>query len=117
MEEIEEALAEAGVDAGDVAEAEETEEVEEEEFVPAIEDLSRSLVDIVEPAPVQPAKKKPSIVVVRPTAPEKADDDDEAAKRKTRKGRHLEYDEKSGEVVVKRKRKDSRRTPGWDDEF
>lgn len=133
MEEVEKALVEAGIDgvggvvtAGDsadavaVAEAEETAEEEEEEIVPAIEDLSRSLVEVVEPAPVRPVKKKPAIVVVRPTVPEKAaEDDDDAAKRKaqTRKGRHLEYDEKSGEVVVKRKRKDSRRTQDWEDEF
>lgn len=119
LEDVEEA-AELVADRGDgvgVAETEETEE--EEEILPAIEDLSRSLVDVVEPAPKEPAKKKPSIVVVRTPAEEKElDEEEEASKRKTRKGRHLEYDEKSGEVIVKRKRKDSRRQREWnDDEF
>jgi N utilization substance protein A len=118
LEDVEEA-AELVADRGDgvgVAETEETEE--EEEILPAIEDLSRSLVDVVEPAPKETVKKKPSIVVVRTPAEQKELDEEEASKRKSRKGRHLEYDEKSGEVVVKRKRKDSRRQREWnDDEF
>jgi N utilization substance protein A len=122
LEEEAEALAEAEADGTGTAAIEEEaiEEETEEEVVPAIEDLSRSLVDLEELAPVkEPPKKKPAIVVVRSTAPEKEqDEDEEQAKRKaTRKGRHLEYDEKSGEVVVKRKRKDNRRPRDWEDEF
>lgn len=93
--------------------AEEAEE-EEEEAIPAIEDLSRSLIDLVEAAPKPEPKKKPSIVVVRPTT----DEEEEKQKAQSRKGRHLEYNEQSGEVVVKRKRKSSRRRPEWEeDEF
>jgi N utilization substance protein A len=114
-----EALVEAieGYDDEDEEEQLEAVETEEEELIPAIDDLSRSLVDIIEPAPAKPAKKKPGIVVVRTPAQEKeAEEESEAAKRRTRKGHHLEYDEKSGEVVVKRKRKSSRRRPEWDED-
>lgn len=98
------------------AESEEAAETEEEkqEAVPAIEDLSRSLIDLVE-EPKRAPKKKPSIVVVRSS---EAEAEEQRQKAQTRKGRHLEYDEESGEVVIKRKRKGSRRRPEWEeDEF
>jgi N utilization substance protein A len=122
VEEAAEIVAARGDNGLGVTEVEEIEEIEEteeeEEVLPAIEDLSRSLVDVVETAPKEPVKKKPSIVVVRTPAEEKELEEDDASKRKSRKGRHLEYDEKSGEVVVRRKRKDSRRQREWnEDEF
>lgn len=94
--------------------AEETEEEEEEE-IPAIEDLSRSLVE-----PEKPKKKKKEkevkVVIARTSSgEEEEEDDDEEEEKRKRKGRRLIYDEDAGEVVVKRKRKGSRRRPEWED--
>ncbi len=127
LEQVEELVVDGHVSANGEAKAEDKEAAEaepepvaeeaaeeEEESIPAIEDLSRSLIELVEAAPKPAPKKKPSIVVVRPTAEEEA----EKQKAQTRKGRHLEYNEESGEVVIKRKRKSSRRRPEWEeDEF
>ncbi|MCA9972476.1 MAG: hypothetical protein KC425_19780, partial [Anaerolineales bacterium] len=53
-------------------------------------------------------------VIVRPVS-KSDEDDDEEARRRGRKGRELVFDEDMGEVVVKRKRKGSRRRPAWED--
>jgi len=86
------------------------EEEEESELVSDLDDLSKSIVEI-EPQPVK--KKKPSVVVVSPTTTpgEEHDLDDKGRRR----GRSLIFDEKLGEVVVKRKRKGSRGRPEWED--
>jgi N utilization substance protein A len=119
---VEEAAVEEPVAAEPAAEeAEElarTEEVEPaaevtepEEVVPDIEDLNRPLVEVARPQKTE--KKK--VVVVQPTrtpAPAAADD---AGDARGQKGKQLVFDEKRGQVVVKRKRKGSRRRPGWEE--
>jgi hypothetical protein len=85
------------------------EEVEEEEVVSDIDDLSRS---IFEPQVQEKPKKKGKIVVVTTGKEEEEEDDDKGV---SRRGRSYVYDDKVGEVVVKRKRKDSRRRSDWDD--
>ncbi|MFQ5434790.1 MAG: transcription termination factor NusA, partial [Anaerolineae bacterium] len=91
------------------------EEVEEEEIEPVsvLDDLSKSLIE-KKPKPVkkkQPAK--PSVVIARTPREEirTADKD----KKGSRKGKQLVFDENIGEVVVKRKRKGSRRSADWDE--
>jgi len=130
-EEEEEELVEAEVAAEAVAatkEAEEAEgEVEEPELVPEAEpataeaveeeidldDLERSLVEQVEEPPKKKPAKKPVIVVKpTPTAEESADEEDEDRSRV--KGKQLVFDEQRGKVIVKRKRKGSRRRPEWE---
>ena len=88
------------------------EEIVEEETVPDIDDLSKSIFER-KPKPVK-KKKKPAVVVVSPAdRPEDKLESDE--KSDSRRGRSLVYDEKSGEVVVKHKRKSSRSRPDWED--
>jgi hypothetical protein len=103
---IEETLEKA--DSGELfeeeVEAADAESVEEEE-VPDIDDLSRSIVDL---EPQKPEKTKGKIVVVSPIQEE----DD---KSDSRRGKSYVYDEEVGEVVVKRKRKGSRRRPEWEE--
>jgi len=96
-----------------VEEATEEEIVEEEvEQVPDIDDLSKSIIEI-EPEPVK-KKKKPAVVVVSPS--DKPDDGLETdEKTDSRRGRSLVFDEKAGEVVIKRKRKRGRGRPDWED--
>ena len=90
----------------------EEEEIVEEESEPDIDDLSKSIFES-ETKPVK-KKKKPAVVVVSPTEkPEFKPEGDE--KSDSRRGRSLVYDEKSGEVVVKRKRKSGRSRPDWED--
>lgn len=85
----------------------EEEVIDEEEAVADIDDLSRSIIEpLVKEAP---KKKKGKIVVVTPGV----EDDEE--KSSARRGRSYVYDEEVGEVVVKRKRKGSRRRTEWDD--
>lgn len=101
------------------AEEEDEEEDEEEEEVPLeemLDDLSRSIVaDVIEEKKEKKEEKaKPSVVVVK-TPASRDDDDDDDDSRKRRKGRSLVYDEDMGEVVIKRKRKGSRRRPEWED--
>jgi transcription termination/antitermination protein NusA len=107
IEEIEEAVEE------EVAEEEEEEEVPLEEM---LDDLSRSIVaDVIEEKKEKKEEKaKPGVVVVK-TPAGRDDDDDDDDSRKRRKGRSLVYDEDMGEVVIKRKRKGSRRRPDWEE--
>lgn len=123
-EEEAEAVPEAVVEAEEVAAAEAIEaepvveeaaieeDVEEEEEIPAIDDLSTSLVEPRQP--VREKKKKGKVVIVsRPDAEPDEDEDDETAEQ--RKGRQLVFDEDAGRVVTKRKRKGGRRRPEWED--
>ncbi|MFQ5401004.1 MAG: hypothetical protein ACE5E7_15575, partial [Anaerolineae bacterium] len=79
-----------------------------------LDDLSRSLVET--PVEVKPEKKvkkeKPTVIIARPDREEKKEVPE---KRKKRKGKQLIYSEEMGEVVVKRKRKGSRRRPDWEE--
>ena len=73
---------------------------------------------IIAAAPVErpevKKKKKPAVVVVSPTdRPE--DEQESEEKTDSRRGRSLVFDEKSGEVVVKRERKRGRGRPEWED--
>ncbi|VAW43114.1 Transcription termination protein NusA [hydrothermal vent metagenome] len=89
------------------------EEVEEEPAVPAIDDLSRSLVDVTPVKKVTKKKKaKPAVVIARPVRTPLVDEEEQS---RGKKGKQLVLDEKSGEVVVKRKRKGSRNRPDWED--
>ena len=112
---VEESLAEAEAVEEELLVAMPDEEVveDEEEPVPDIDDLSKSLFEI-EPEPVKKTKKKPAIVVVssddRPGEERESDD-----KSDPRRGRSLVFDEKAGEVVVKRKRKRGRGRPDWEE--
>jgi len=96
-----------------VEEIAEEEIVEEEsEAIPDIDDLSKSIFERA-PKPVK-KKKKPAVVVVAPSErPGEKQETDE--KSDSRRGRSLVLDEKSGEVVVKRKRKHGRDRPEWED--
>jgi len=85
----------------------EEEYLEEEPAVTDIDDLSQS---IFEPRVQEKPKKKGKIVVVSPITEE-----DEEEKGIGRRGRSYVYDEEVGEVVVKRKRKGSRRRGDWED--
>jgi N utilization substance protein A len=118
VEEVEsEAVAEVEAEVEAAAEAvveEVVEEVEtaepEPEFVSVIDDLSQPLV---ESEPVKEEKKKqPAIVVAR--RPTDSYDEDEG-EQKGHKGKQLVFDEKVGQVVVKRKRKRNRRREDWDE--
>ncbi|MBD3327712.1 transcription termination/antitermination protein NusA, partial [Candidatus Peregrinibacteria bacterium] len=93
-------------------EAEEAEEVEEEEEIPAIDDLSRSLLDMEEEEEEE-EEEEPQIVVVRKPARSGAQEREEEEKQD--KGRRLVFDEDMGEVVIKRKRKRGRRRPEWEE--
>jgi N utilization substance protein A len=96
----------------ELLEAEEEAPVEELEMdmEAAIEDLARPLVS-AEPA-VKPEKDKKRVVVVQPsrTTPADKDDKDKVAP----KGKELVFDEARGKVVVKRKRKGTRRRADWE---
>ncbi|MCA9979335.1 MAG: transcription termination/antitermination protein NusA [Anaerolineales bacterium] len=84
----------------------------------SIDDLGSSLIDLPEPEPEKKETKKKKVVVVRaPGQPDETEDEDEAERerRRSRKGKELVYDEDAGRVVVKRKRKGSRRRPDWED--
>lgn len=99
-----------------VAVAETAVEEEPEESIPdLVDDLSRSLIDLVEEKPEPQRKPKPGIVVVRPEETATEDEDEEERKRRGRKGRQLIFNEDIGEVVTKRKRKGSRSRPEWED--
>jgi N utilization substance protein A len=120
--EVEEEAAEAELPEEVVAEAAEAvEEVAEEEIeapeeevketepeVPAIDDLATPLVSVERPQP----KKKKKVVVVKTPAEVEAEEEDG---RGHTRGKRLEFDEQRGKVVVKRKRKSSRRRPEWED--
>jgi N utilization substance protein A len=122
---VEEVDSETAEDEADVAEVEEETvaevepevevetAVEEEPAVPAIDDLSRSLVDVT-PIKKKTKKKKakPAVVIARPVRTPLIDEEEQS---RGKKGKQLVLDEKSGEVVVKRKRKGSRNRPDWED--
>jgi N utilization substance protein A len=97
------------------AEAEiEAEAEEPEEIVPAIDDLSRPLIEITEePEKKKETKKKPSVVIARPDRAEERLEEQE--KQSRRKGKRLVFDEDMGEVVIERKRKRGRGRPDWED--
>ncbi len=101
------------IEAVEAIEAIEEEEIVEDEAekVPDIDDLSKSIFERA-PEPVK-KKKKPSVVVVTPT--DRPGEESEDEKADARKGRQLVFDEKAGEVVVKRKRKRGRGRPEWKD--
>jgi N utilization substance protein A len=80
--------------------------------IPELDDLSRPLVQVTEPEEIVEEKPKPAIVLARPTREEERE---EIEKRKGRKGKQLVFDEKVGEVIVKRKRRGSRRRPDWEE--
>jgi len=107
----EEPVVEAVVE--ETAEAAET-EAAEEELEPVLDDLTQSLIDtpVVKAPPKQKQEPKPAVVIARPTAPEV---ETEEERRRGRKGKQLVLDEETGEVVVKRKRKGSRRRPEWEE--
>jgi N utilization substance protein A len=96
--------------------AETVDEAEPEEDLGLdLEDLSKSLVDVAKPVKKQPKKKKkqPKIVVV--SQEDEEEEELESKGRRPRKGRQLIYDEDAGEVVVRRKRKGSRKRPDWEE--
>lgn len=134
--EVEEAVAEPEADVTPEAieepalpEVEEEELVEEEEgaevfaaaiealdqpAIPALDDLSKPLVEVAETTTAEPARpktSKPTVTIVRPSP---SDDRDDDASKKQKKGKQLVYDENAGRTVVKRKRKSNRRRD-WDD--
>ncbi len=86
----------------------ETLEEEEKDPLADLDDLSKSIVDRQVQEPPQ-EKKKGKVVIVKTVAEQ--EEEKSAAKR----GRSYVYDEKVGEVVVKRKRKGSRRREDWED--
>ncbi len=119
-EPIEEVVEEPLEEDAEVVEEIEEEEIVEEEPIDAIDDLSKSLVDIKPKA--KPRKKiKPSVIIARKPRHEIGGDNDDAADDGSRKGKSLIFDEKIGKVVVKRKRKRNRQQDDWDvddwDEF
>ncbi len=88
---------------------EETEEVQEpaEPEIPAIDDLGVSLVQVKKPKET----KKKKVVVVQ-TSGETASAEEE---KRRDKSKQLVFDEQSGQVVVKHKRKGSRRRSDWEE--
>ena len=107
--------AEAVEEAGDMAAAEVAEEEVHGEEIPAIDDLSTSLVEPRQPEKDE-RKKKGKVVVVSRTPGgrgEEEGEEDETADQ--RKGRRLVFDEEAGRVVTKRKRKGGRRRPEWEE--
>lgn len=97
-----------------VAEDEELETALEAVPEPVIDDLSRPLVQPQE-KPKKVQKEKPAVVIARPTPSFEPEREQSAEKRKGRKGKRLVFNEDAGEVVIKRKRKGSRRRPEWED--
>lgn len=105
----EEAAAEAVVEVAVEEEPEAEEEPEEaKQEVPAIDDLATPLVSVRRPE----TKEKKKVVVVK--TPAELEAQEEESRGRTR-GKRLEFDEQRGKVVVKRKRKSSRRRPEWED--
>lgn len=95
------------------AEVEVAEEVaaeeEEEQLIPAIDDLEKPLVQVAKP---KKEEEKKRVVVVQPSTAEVDEHDDD---RRRTKGKQLIFDEQQGKVVVKRKRKGSRRRREWEE--
>ena len=80
-----------------------------------IDDLAAPLVQPT--APKKPAARKPTIVVVTEPTPDETETaaDSSAKGAKKHKGKELVFDESTGEIVTKRKRKGSRRRESWED--
>jgi N utilization substance protein A len=88
------------------------EEAEAEPVVPELDDLSKPLVQVAPAEPAKEKKPKPTVVIARPAREEQREP---VEKRRVPKGKQLVFDEDMGEVVVKRKRKGSRRRPDWEE--
>ncbi|MCA9953647.1 MAG: transcription termination/antitermination protein NusA [Anaerolineales bacterium] len=103
------------IEAEPTAVAEEESETEEEALEPVIDDLSQSLIETptVKAPPKKKQEPKPAVVIARPTATPEVETEED--RRRSRKGKQLVLDEETGEVVVKRKRKGSRRRPEWEE--
>lgn len=115
-EEVDEGAEEAEAEEMETAVAAETEPeeaVEEEPALPKIDDLSQPLVDTTPVKTTKKKKAKPAVVIARPVKTPLIETEEEH--RRGKKGKQLVLDEKSGEVVVKRKRKGSRSRPNWED--
>ncbi|MCP4359675.1 MAG: transcription termination/antitermination protein NusA [Chloroflexi bacterium] len=98
--------------------AAEEEPIDESEPIDKIDDLSRSLLESEkkEEPEEKPSPQKPAVKIARTPRAELVEDDDAQKKSKrTHKGKQLVFDEDAGEVVVKRKRKGSRRRQDWED--
>ena len=93
-------------------EAKEVEESEPEEIIPEIDDLSKPLVDVKAEKKKKQEKTKPSIVIARKPREDLISEEETS---RGQKGKQLVFDENMGEVVVKRKRKGSRRRNDWED--
>jgi N utilization substance protein A len=76
-----------------------------------IDDLSTPLVPTQPEIKPKPEKK---VVVVARTGPAEEEVDRDDAAGRSHKGKQLVFDEDHGRVVVKRKRKGSRRRPEWE---
>ena len=87
------------------------EEPEEVEIIAAIDDLATPLIQIEKPK----KKEKKKVVIVQPTTSKDEEVDEEEADRRRNRGKELVFDEESGRVVTKRKRKGSRRRHEWED--
>ncbi len=83
------------------------------EPIDAIDDLSQSLV--AKPGQKKKATPKGKVVIVDPSRSKPVVEDPDTSKHSKTRGRQLVLDEDSGEVIVKRKRKGSRKTQEWDD--
>lgn len=115
-EALEEAIEEAEVEVEEPEAAAEEEVVEEEaeeevDLMAAIDDLDKPLIQVEKPK----KKEKKKVVVVKPTQSIEEEDEDEDDEKRRYKGKQLVFDEESGRVVTKRKRKGSRRRPEWED--
>ncbi len=88
-------------------------ETEEKEDVSVLDDLSQSLVDIVEETR-STDDDKPTVLVRRIRRDNEKDE--EETDDTTSKARNLVFDERAGRVISKRKRKRSRRKQEWSDE-
>lgn len=119
-EALEESVAEAEAEAvageleAEVVAEEEQEEDLEVEPAAIIDDLSKPLIQPEEKPKKKKEKEKPGVVIARPT-PSFEPEREQPERRKGRKGKRLVYNEDMDEVVIKRKRKGSRRRPEWED--
>lgn len=87
--------------------------MEEEEDLSVLDDLSQSLVNIVEETR-NTDDDKPAVRVRRIRRENEKDEDD--SDDGSNKARSLVFDERAGRVISKRKRKRSRQKQEWDDE-
>ena len=110
---VEEETAEAEVEEAEPVVAEVAEPEVDAEPIDAIDDLSQSLVS--KPSKEKKETQKGKVVIVDPSRSTPTFEDPDSKKGGKKRGRQLVLDEDSGEVVVKRKRKGSRKTQEWDD--